>query len=248
MRVFRKRKMKTKNKIIATSLGVGTLALIGGTLAFFSSSSESVISAIGGTVGVDVSDITIGNLGNINPGDNDPTLPDGDRPEGNSHDIEFSVENTGSKSIRTKHEITITMENETLDPSVFMICDADGNEVVKKYYLVGDEYLTQNEYDKLPEGENFCSAVKYVIASDIFDGVGDESNGAEKEDVSTVHEENGVAKKEYTYQLAMSNKATDIYQGEKMNVRVETFAIQFRNTDASNWYRVSDEEFVGNTN
>lgn len=235
--------------MIAASLGVGALVLVGGTLAFFSSSSESVISAIGGSVGVNVSDITMGNFGNINPGDNDPTLPDGDRPEGNSHDIEFSVENTGSKSIRTKHEITITMKDKSLDPSIFMICDADGNEVSKKYYLVGENYLTQEEYDKLPEDNRFCSEVKYVIASDIFDGVGGEAHGAEKEDVSTVHEdENGIAKKEYLYQLAMSGTASDIYQGEKMTVRVETFAIQFRNTDASNWYKVSTEEIDGSTN
>ena len=44
------------------------------------------------------------------------------------------------------------------------------------------------EYDALEEG--FCTAIKYVIASDIFDGVGDNS---EKEEVSTVPEEDGIA-------------------------------------------------------
>ncbi len=241
--------MDKKTLITTSALGVGAVALLGGTFAFFSNHEELVSSGVGGTVGVETSDVTFGNSNNINPGDNDPYLPTNpSRPNDTDHDIEFSVENTGSKSIRTKHEISVSMENENLDPSIFMICDKDGKEVGKKYFKLNGKYVLANELnrDELhKEGNHGITEVRYVIASDIFDGVG---TGAEKEEQSTVKEENGKASRSYSYQLAMSNEATDEYQGAKMVLKVETFAIQHRNTDASNWYKVSSEIVEGKTN
>ena len=135
------------------------------------------------------------------------------------------------------------MENADLEPTVFSILDMEDQEVVKKYYEVDGEFLTQEEYDALEEG--FCTAIKYVIASDIFDGVGDNS---EKEEVSTVTEEDGIAMTSYTYQLAMNHLAGDEYQGENVDINVSVFAIQYRNTDASEWYKISDTTLEGFTN
>ena len=238
--------MNKKLKLTAVVSLVAIVALASGAFAFFSSTDEQTKDAIAGTVDMEVSDIVFDNAENINPGDNDPSLPeDPNRPEGTPHNISFSLENIGTKSIRTKHEITLTMEDETLDPSVFFILDINNEEVVKKYYLVNDEFLTQEQYNALvSEGEVFCSAVKYVIASDIFDGVGENS---EKEDHSTIKEVDGKATNSYTYQLAMNQVATDKYQGKNVNINVSVFAIQYRNTDASGWYKISDTNLEGFT-
>lgn len=236
--------MNKKLKLTAAITSVAALSIIGGTFAFFSSSDEILQEATAGSVKVDVSDILFENPTNINPGDNDPTLPDDpDRPDGTSHKITFDVENIGTKSIRTKHEITITMKDPTLDPSVFHVYDMEDNELVKKYYKVDGNYLTQEEYDAI-EDDKFCTEVKYVVASDIFDGVGMNS---EKEEVSTVKEENDIAKQSYTYQFAMSQDATDEYQGENVEINVAVFSIQYRNMDASDWYKISEENIEGFT-
>ena len=236
--------MNRKMKIATAISLVAVIALFGTVFALFSDSAEKLTDGTAGTVKMSVSEVVFENPENINPGDNDPSLPeDPNRPEGTSHKLSFTVENIGTKSIRTKHEITLRMENADLEPTVFSILDMEDQEVVKKYYEVDGEFLTQEEYDALEEG--FCTAIKYVIASDIFDGVGDNS---EKEEVSTVPEEDGIAMTSYTYQLAMNHLAGDEYQGENVDINVSVFAIQYRNTDASEWYKISDTTLEGFTN
>lgn len=236
--------MNKKVKLTVAIGAISTLALVGGAFALFSDTDEEETKATAGTVDVTVSDIEFENSKNINPGDNDPELPkDPDRPEGTSHKVTFDVESKGTKSIRTKLEITISMKNKELDPCVFRLYKEDGSELVKKYYEVNGSYISSEEYDKLPEDNRKCTSIKYIVASDIFDGVGLNS---EKEELSTVKEDkNGKAIKSYTYQLAMSQYATDIYQGEKVDINITTYAIQYRNTNPSDWYKINSQDISG---
>lgn len=236
--------MNKKVKLTVAIGAISTLALVGGAFALFSDTDEEETKATAGTVDVTVSDIEFENSKNINPGDNDPELPkDPDRPEGTSHKVTFDVESKGTKSIRTKLEITIAMKNKELDPCVFRLYKEDGSELVKKYYEVNGSYISSEEYDKLPEDNRKCTSIKYIVASDIFDGVGLNS---EKEELSTVKEDkNGKAIKSYTYQLAMSQYATDIYQGEKVDINITTYAIQYRNTNPSDWYKINSQDISG---
>lgn len=246
--------MNNKKKIAVTAGTISALVLIGGAFAFFSSEDEGATGGTAGTVSVDLSGLDMVQKNNINPGDNDPgNTPDSEefpRRPGSNHDLSFNVENTGNKSIRTKHEITITLEDPALDASVFALYNCiegeDGEisrdvEARKKYYEVNGEFITEEEYDAL-EGEKFCSAIKYVIAGDVFDGVGLNN---ETEELSTVKlDDDGKAIQSYMYSFAMSRDADDAYQGAHVNINVTVFAAQFRNTTAANWYVVGSQDLT----
>jgi len=248
--------MNKKFKLTVAASALALAALAGGAFAFFSDKDEDSTGATAGTVAVQLSGLAMENKGNINPGDNDPNniREDDEVRPGTNHDLSFTVENTGNKSIRTKTEITITLNDPTLDASVFALYNCieqeDGTvsrdvEVVKKYYEVNGQYLSQDEYDALT-GNKFCSAVKYVIAGDIFDGVGPSN---ETEELSTVKvDDKGKAQQSYRYSFAMSADAPDEYQGKAPNINVTVYAVQYRNTAVSNWYVVGSEDLISNGN
>lgn len=237
------------NKKIFISVAACVMAIIiicAGVLAFFFSNSEVTTGATAGTVKVSLSGINFENSGNINPGDGDPENPDNEtRRDGTPHSISFFVENVGNKSVRTRNEITISAADKTLDASVFVLYkyNEDGTpsnvEVVKKYYEVNGEYISEEEYNNIT-GDKFCSSVRYVIAGDYFDGVGSD---AEIEELTTVKaNDEGKAIQRYTYSFAMKATSLDAYQGARVDINVTTYAAQYRNTTGSNWYKVGSDD------
>ena len=99
--------MKKKSKLICAGVaGLMAVAIVGSMgLAFFSDTGETKASAKAGSVTIDVTDLEIENSGNVNPGDEDPDVPDGSR-EGTPHDFTFSVTNNCKcKIIFTCHKL-----------------------------------------------------------------------------------------------------------------------------------------------
>lgn len=121
-----------KNKKIAAILGSTAAAgvvVIGGALALFSDTAERNTGGIQGNVDIVATELSLSNPDNINPGDNDPDLPDTYKPlpgdpmyehrdeNGDAkvtttpHDLTFTITNNGNKSIRTRHTLVLCVKD-----------------------------------------------------------------------------------------------------------------------------------------
>lgn len=245
--------MVNKKKIIAVG-GVSFAALsavCAGSFAFFSDTSEKAASATAGLVDISMSDVTITNPDNINPGDNDPDNPDGHRP-GTPHDVTFSMTNDGNKSIMTRNVITISVKdtgNNLVDPSVYRLLNTqthqndntaafdaetpDSVEVAGKLY--GD-----SKGNFTAEKPADCKYIRYITNQVALNGKAD-SVGREDENVPTGElwktNGNGVTVNEngdgasFFYQLMMDHSAPDTpYEKSVIEIQVDIQAIQYRNS------------------
>ena len=159
---------------ITTVASASVLFLVIGARAVFTDNPNDGVMAFGfeGTVDISVTDIDLdpdvypdgvdpsedpsvtGKEVNINPGDDDPYWPgitdDRYRP-GTHHIITYHVENHGTKSVRTRHIISITMvdtEGETVEPTPVLLSEMEGtllreinatyNSLFHKYYCLED--------------------------------------------------------------------------------------------------------------
>ncbi len=236
--------MKNKKTVVGLASATAVLVLGASTLAMFTAKDESDFKAKAGTLGIEVDALKMENPNNINPGDNDPSNP-ADAVAGTEHEFEYTVENLGTKSARTRHTIILTAtENGTSNvlDARHMIMFGNDKELVKKFYVLEDD----TEVSELKEGQ-FVKAVKYIFISDIFDGVGKdikEGGSAEKETVENVVSENknGKVEKTYTYDFGLLRSATNKYQAADFHIDVIVEAMQYRNTDKSDWETVTRVE------
>ena len=118
---------KRKIAIIGASCVAAATLIVGSALALFTDETESDAAAKAGTVKIDVSPITFTNAGNVNPGDNDPTISP-DAHSGTTHDVKYVVSNLGNKSVKTRQTIILTCDEQevlrsysTQDISLFII-------------------------------------------------------------------------------------------------------------------------------
>lgn len=242
--------------IIMCSLGL----IIAGTLSLFTDTTKKEISGKGGKVGIYLSDISLENSENINPGDNDEKISKTYLPSKNDplyredsngsvipirkqttpHDLSFTVENQENKSVRTRQTIRLSVKDEQgndLSPNVFSLLKTEGVELGSSEKLGDKKYISKNGEKSLNLSDD-TTAIEYEILTDIFDGVG---SGAEKEDVSTVKD----GKKEYAYLLKMDGLAKNEYQGAKVLIDVRVDALQFRNTETKDWETVGSKNVSG---
>lgn len=134
--------MKNNKKLAIAGVSALGLAAVGfGAFAFFSDKAEQNTDGTVGTVDVGTKgDLTLENPGNINPGDEDPNVPEGSVP-GTSHKLSFGIKNQGNKSIVTRNIIEIdvvahfgleddgklTLVNDTESPVMVQEKNADGS-------------------------------------------------------------------------------------------------------------------------
>jgi len=231
--------MKKNKKIalIACSVVAAVAVLTAGTLALFTARTDGNFSAKAGTVTVALGDISLSNSQNVNPGDNDPNNPNG-ATGGTAHKLTYDISNNGSKSIRTRQTIILSVKNASdvasLDARYLALYNS-GRELTGKTYVLTDnrEVTSLNASDKV-------KAIKYVFIGDIFDGKGVDINkggDAEKESVSNVVTQgaNGQVVKGYTYDFALLRTAGNEYQGCNIDATITVEAMQYRNTDVSDW-------------
>lgn len=265
-----------RNKKIAAIVGVtslATVAVIGGALALFTDSADKNVNGLAGTVDIVATDLTLSNPDNINPGDFDPEMPvkytptEGDPlydPEDPTkevvisttpHNLTFSITNNGTKSIRTRHTLVLSVkdtEDNYLDARVFQLYeDLDGaltdmpgadEELPGKIYIANDADSTEytNESD-IPE-DTLIKAIVYRFTPDIFDGVGTQ---AETETNSTVKGDGETpATKAYDYKLALNMDTPNSYQGSTLAIEATFEALQYRNTVQNDWTVVSKKTFT----
>ena len=148
--------MENKKLIIAGSTTAAAAILGLGAFALFSDNATGGTASKAGTVDVELGDVELENAGNINPGDNDETIPETYIPDPNDplykdedgdgigdpvvipttpHDLTFDVSNVGTKSIRTRQTLIVTCEQEIdgekviLDPSYLSLLIERGVEL-----------------------------------------------------------------------------------------------------------------------
>lgn len=244
---------KRKIAIIGASCVAAATLIVGSALALFTDETESDAAAKAGTVKIDVSPITFTNAGNVNPGDNDPTISP-DAHSGTTHDVKYVVSNLGNKSVKTRQTIILTCDEQgsstkLLDARYLALYNRDA-ELSDKTYISseGKSYSDISEFDSdvdKPQ-EAYITAVKYTYFSDSFEGF---DPNAEKEDGFSVvaakdDTVDSPVEKEYSYSFSLLKDASNQYQGADITVDVIVEAMQYRNTESSDWDVITKVEKV----
>lgn len=257
--------MNKKTKIIAAS--ITALASVGivtaGTLALFTDYADADAEAVAGKLDINITEYTMTNKENVNPGDNDPKAPktyvpvSGDpmynpaNPKAEvpipttDHVIRFKVSNNGNQSAKTRQTFYISCKNaagEVLDPSVFHLFTGDTETSGKTYVLSDGSEIAEGT--AIPAGQKIA-AVKYFNLSDAFDGVG---KGAQRENETTVKADDGTCAKFYEYRFGMEKeKSGNAYQGVTLNIDIVVEAMQFRNTTEEKWVETARNTLTATT-
>ncbi len=198
-----------KRKSIVVAIALSVVLLLSGTLALFTSRSSSDFKAQSGTVVLEVVGLNLTNSTNINPGDMDPANSGDEYSEGTPHEFSYTVYGTGSKSIRTRQTILLSVDKageseDSLDASVLklfehgtenelfaeeIIDEETGIVLQGRYYILSDdtEIKDLSELDELRKNDEtlFVKTVKYIFMGNIYDGLGKDitkGGNAEKED------------------------------------------------------------------
>ena len=255
-------KPNKKMAIIAGCASLGILAMAGGAFAFFSASTDpdtetiKVGSVALGDVNVEFDkspdtsdsfttdnliDPVTGALTNLNPGDKIP--------------MEFTVSNTGTKSVEEKTYVYLIFDNNNgkegpdfSDGSNYISKDEDGNFYTTNYsnfiesitVKQGNTVVAKINADgtaaagtlgiyKLPpsEGGKIYKAIRFEAGSSILNGV-TVPNGADPET-----EANAVGtSKTYSYTIEFDLRANIHTMNQSLTVKTLTQAIQYRNSSA----------------
>lgn len=231
-------------------LSVAAAAVAAGSLAMFNASTESSVVAATGTVQIELSEVELSNFKNINPGDNDPTVPK-EASKGTSHKVSYSVTNMGTKSIQTRQTILLTAtpngsKKDLIDARYLKLYDGKKELEDKTYILSNGKEVT-----KLKDGQKVI-AVKYTFFSDSFNGsenayvVKREDPESEEEyyiieredgtdDAFVAADDNGDVSQDYEFDFCLLDSAPNDYQGAKFNIYVAVEALQYRNSLEEDW-------------
>lgn len=254
--------MTNKKKIIAAS-GISLAAaaiIVGSSLALFSDTTSNSTTAKAGTLDIAISDAVLTNNMNINPGDNDPKTPATYKPSpGNPqydpenpdkevevsttpHDLLYRVYNLGSKSAKTRQTILISAQNANGDPidaSVFALYkDANGNGKADE----GEELTTKTIEEA---NDKYEKVVRYQTTTDTFDGInaeGKEDAEIEEDTTAKYNKDDNSCFADYKYLFCMNREAGNEYQAADITIEIVVEALQYRNTEESDWQIVSTEK------
>lgn len=193
------------------------------------------------------------------------SLPEGVEPEAppirpvstTPHNLTYTVDNLGNKSAKTRQTIIITAvdkDKAVINPDVFALFEdynkdetAQANEQLKdKSYILSDgsELAANLNSDSSFEKIDNCVAVRYVFESDSFDGININDNDAEDEYDTTVKRDDDTnsATKDYDYLFSMAKSAGNEYQAADITIEIMVEALQFRNTNSSDWELMSTQK------
>lgn len=237
---------KKKIAIISTSTFAAAALLTAGAFATFSDTAVIKTDATAGTVDIDVTGLKLTNSNNINPGDHDiylPSNPDDPRNTGTEHKLSFRVDNKGTKSIKTRHVLTVSIEDQALDPSMLMFTE-NGQEIPNstKYIVTENGDVRAADYDAQKHGK--ALAIRYYIIENILDGVGEPLSADGLTGVAEVENAVQTTGADYCYDFGMSHLATNEYCSCKIDIELEVQAMQYRNTTGSDWAVLFNDKIV----
>lgn len=253
--------MKKINKVALTLTALTASVAIAttGAFAFFIDNvSNSDISAKAGNVSIDVSDFDVSNKSNFNPGDENPetSLPAGHRP-GTDHKLSYTVTNNGNKSVSTRSVIDISVYDKNQgykDPSVFTLYQTAKGETTpvkiedaadslireeikigQRLYVLNDGTVTETK----PNDPTSIKSLRYIVLGPVLNGSGEDAEVEPNisENTATV-----------SYAAALDYSTPNDYQGCPVDFDVSVQALQYRNTNISDWQTIFTDHtsaFVG---
>ena len=221
--------MKNKKMLIAgaSALALGVIGM--GAFAYFTDSANVQTTTTVGTVDINATGSLVhsGDLNNLNPGDNDPTVPDNYRG-GSDHELSFNIENVGTKSVMTRAVITVTGKSGNTDLTYEQLMNVLLAEKTTDTAL--DDTKSPANRDSIvpliPTGHN-ANEVIYVIG----DTAGWALNGTEET-------ETGVTGTTMTkkFDLGLAKEvSTELWEGAVITIKVDIEAMQYRNTGSGEW-------------
>lgn len=236
-------------KISISALSLLGVAVIGaGTFAFFNATAKKEFTGENaakiGAVAIDANSKLEheGNLNNINPGDNDASVPKENR-NGTDHELSVTVKNTGSKSIMTRNIITIEAKDK--DGKAVNL-KKDGKTIVLLTEKTDSSKLgDSSKKDKENRGLSSATPIKLNVLADgtkaqaVVDGVA--LNGSEEK-------EEGVTKTEnvFVYDLGLAKEVENELANGKIEITIETQALQYRNTGSEDDWKTFKETKIIN--
>lgn len=234
--------LKTKNKIKTIALlSLSAVMVAAGSFAFFSDKKESKQTAKVGTLELEYgSNIAHQNgLNNINPGDNDKSVPKDNRP-GTDHELLIRTKNTGTKSAVVKHIIKVTA---TKNGHPIELISDEGRRLLlftptekENLDTIGDTSVSkQNRGMGNADPINFkfnndFTSMYYVSPEYPLNGT--EELDAQKDTIAKV------------YDLGLSRFAENEFAGAEINIEIQTLAMQYRNTGKSEWTNIFKDELT----
>lgn len=250
--------MKKKNLIIAGLCTLGAVGIAAGIVtgvnAFYVETADASHSAVAGSVSIVNDTISVSNIGNFNPGDENPEkdLPAGHRP-GSEHKLTYKIHNEGSKSITTRSIIDLTVvgtDGNILDPSVFTLYQTSNGATtpvklenatdsnIKEGTILGERMYVLNDNSVVAEKPADISQIKslrYIVLGPNLNGVGE---AAEVEKLSAGPEST------VSYAVALDFTAPDTYQGADVSFDVEVQCMQYRNTNLGDWETIYSDHIT----
>lgn len=234
-----------KNKLKVAGLGIVGTAIVGaGTFAFFSAKSDTTLEASKvGTVAIDATaEIKHeGDLNNLNPGDNDKTVPATNR-KGTDHEFKINVKNTGNKSVMVRNIIEVIAKDKGGNAIDLKINDDNGEHQVvlitdanKPEISLGDTSIAAenrgitNEPLTLTYLDNNKKA-EFVTEPFTLNGLEEKEDGVD------------IDAKSIVYDLGLAKEVTnELLAGGTIELNIKTQAMQYRNTGDSDWKTIFEE-------
>ena len=233
--------MRNKKRISILAVVLAFAIIFTGAFAFFSDSAMFNDSAKVGTFDIDVEGglTHSGGLNNLNPGDNDPTVPTENRP-GSDHELSFEVNNLGNKSAITRAKIYVYGTGANGNP----LTQEELSQIIVSERNEGKEVAGDNDGDKYQQ----VTDNSILDASDFKEGkliyiVGNNDDwtldGTEENE--TVADGSSIIK---TFDIGLRQEVgnpdgTTIkygnLEGANIHIDVEVQAIQYRNTGDPVW-------------
>lgn len=236
------------NKKIAVAAAVSGIALttmVVGVSAFFIETADTNTSAIAGDVELVNDSISVTNIGNFNPGDENPesSLPKGHRA-GTEHKLMYSIHNNGSKSITTRSVVDVTLKNKNgniLDPSVITLYQTQNGKTtdvpmenakdssIRENVVLGERLYVLTDgsvVSSKPSDTSSIKSLRYILLGPNLNGVGD---------YAEIEEKAVDSKADVSYAVALDYKTTDEYQGADISFDVNVQCMQYRNTNSADW-------------
>lgn len=256
--------MKNKKMLIAgaSALALGVIGI--GAFAYFSDSAEVTGTAKVGTVDVGVTGALThsGNINNMNPGDNDPEVPD-DYRDGTDHELTYTITNNGTKSVITRSIVRLSgTYNVYYVNADGKYTDAQGNVLQDQTQPVVKETkaLTQADLEQIilseratastgvaaTDADKDTGVVVRLTGAQMVDGklvytIGgvDTADSGDVLDGSEENEPNGAAtSRVQTLDLGLDKDVTATnsnLMGATITIEVEVQAMQYRNTGNAEW-------------
>jgi len=243
--------MSSRKKILTIILSVvSALVLfagaIAGTYAIFSEAKQDSINGEAGEVTINPITISTSNSNKLMPGD--------------VIDFSWKVENAGNASVLTRNTVYLYWDYNDVSKQNA----SNGNDTVFVYKQTTSNSLIQSDIlDMNPQSPNLIdigsltsfvvngntrSGYKFMTYGDTLDGVGTEAHtGVSTEtNYGSTYDDNATTYDLVSFKLALSQMANINTSGQKLNIFVVTEAMQYENTDDSDWSLVGTASYTLN--